>query len=75
MSSPPVAPQGKKTLWAWTIATLFGIGFWKPGPGTAGSVAAAAIWLFAGHLVWTTPTVASFVTTAQLAHGPRPRPR
>jgi phosphatidylglycerophosphatase A len=66
-SATTPAVRGKKTLWAWTIATFFGAGFWKPGPGTAGSIAAAAIWLFAGHLVWTTPTATSFVTTAQLA--------
>ena len=35
---------GKKTLWAWTIATFFGAGFGKPGPGTWGSVAATLIW-------------------------------
>jgi phosphatidylglycerophosphatase A len=66
-SSAPISAQGKKTLWAWTITTFFGAGFWKPGPGTAGSIAAAAIWLFAGHLVWTTPSSTSFVTTLHLA--------
>jgi len=66
-AEPPLTPKPKKTIWAWTIATFFGVGFWKPGPGTAGSIVAAAMWLFAGHLVWTTPTVTSFVTTAQLA--------
>jgi phosphatidylglycerophosphatase A len=39
-----------KTLWAWTIATFFGAGFWKRGPGTAGSVAAAGIWFVAGWI-------------------------
>jgi len=34
----------KKTLWAWTIATFFGAGFGKPGPGTWGSVAAVLLW-------------------------------
>ncbi len=66
-NSATASPAGRKTLWAWTIATFFGAGFWKSGPGTVGSIVAAAIWLFAGHLVWTTPTVTSFVTTAQLA--------
>ncbi|MBV8522019.1 MAG: phosphatidylglycerophosphatase A [Acetobacteraceae bacterium] len=45
-TSPPV----RKTPWAWTIATFFGAGYWKHGPGTAGSVAAAAIWLLTGYI-------------------------
>ena len=39
---------GRKTLWAWTIATFFGAGLGKPGPGTWGSVAAVLIWAWAG---------------------------
>jgi phosphatidylglycerophosphatase A len=35
---------GTKTFWAWTIATFFGAGLGKPGPGTWGSVAATLIW-------------------------------
>jgi phosphatidylglycerophosphatase A len=43
----------RKTLWAWTVATFFGTGLGKPGPGTWGSVAAtllftAAVLLHAG---------------------------
>jgi len=34
----------KRTLWAWTIATFFGAGYGKPGPGTWGSVAAVLLW-------------------------------
>jgi phosphatidylglycerophosphatase A len=59
--------QGKKTLWAWTIATFFGAGFWKPGPGTAGSVAAALIWLIVGQLTITSTTATSFATHNELA--------
>jgi phosphatidylglycerophosphatase A len=33
----------RKTIWAWTVATFFGAGFGKPGPGTWGSVAATLI--------------------------------
>ncbi len=33
----------RKTFWAWTIATFFGSGLGKPGPGTWGSVAATLI--------------------------------
>ena len=43
------APQrGTRTLWAWTIATFFGAGLGKPGPGTYGSVAATLLWALAG---------------------------
>ena len=38
------APTQKRTLWAWTVATFFGAGFGKPGPGTWGSVAAVLLW-------------------------------
>lgn len=43
---PPVRTH--KTLWAWTIATFFGAGLGKPGPGTWGSVAALLLWALAG---------------------------
>lgn len=38
------APAASKTLWAWTIATFFGSGLLKPGPGTWGSAAALLLW-------------------------------
>jgi phosphatidylglycerophosphatase A len=38
-------PAETKTLWAWAVATFFGAGLLKPGPGTYGSVAALVIWL------------------------------
>jgi phosphatidylglycerophosphatase A len=40
----------KKTRWAWVLATWFGAGRMKPGPGTYGSVAAVLLWYFAAHL-------------------------
>ena len=33
-----------KTAWAWVIATFFGAGLGKPGPGTWGSIAALLLW-------------------------------
>jgi len=54
---PAIAPESalplkpKRTSWAWWIATFFGAGYWRPGPGTAGSLAAAAIWLALGKIV------------------------
>ena len=34
----------RKTPWAWIVATFFGTGLGKPGPGTWGSVAALLLW-------------------------------
>ena len=47
--------QQKKTLWAWTVATFFGAGFGKPGPGTWGSVAAVLLWAAFANFVSATP--------------------
>ena len=48
MNSPIAAPAppaaSRKTIWAWTVATFFGAGFGKPGPGTWGSVGALLLW-------------------------------
>jgi phosphatidylglycerophosphatase A len=44
------ADGARKTRWAWLLATFFGAGRMKPGPGTYGSVAAALLWLGAAHL-------------------------
>jgi phosphatidylglycerophosphatase A len=43
-ASSPVQNQNPKTKWAWAVATFFGAGFGKPGPGTWGSVAAVLLW-------------------------------
>lgn len=39
-------PAAQRTRWAWLVGTFFGAGRLKPGPGTWGSLAAAAIWFF-----------------------------
>jgi len=49
------------TLWAWTVATFFGSGLGKPGPGTWGSVAATLLYAAAAYFL--------HPTTAQLALG------
>ena len=46
--APPVETM-KKTRWAWAVATFFGAGFGRPGPGTWGSVAAVLLW---GAAAW-----------------------
>ncbi len=34
-----------RTGWAWTLATFFGTGYLRPGPGTWGSAAGLLLWL------------------------------
>lgn len=46
--------SSRKTLWAWTVATFFGAGLGKPGPGTWGSIAAVLLW--AGFAIGLHPT-------------------
>src|SRR5579862_5237842 len=56
-----------KAPWAWTAGTFFGIGFIKPGPGTWGSLAAAALWFFAAraaHLNTISLAIATAVAAA-----------
>jgi len=43
-ATPAEQPAAHKTFWAWTVATFFGAGLGKPGPGTWGSVAAVLLW-------------------------------
>lgn len=59
------------TRWAWLIATSFGIGWLKPGPGTYASAAAAGIWFVAAHAarlgvegLAVTTAVAAIIVTA-----------
>lgn len=55
-------------LWAELIATFFGIGRMRPGPGTWGSAAAVVLWAGLAHAIptnWRTPAViilATFIT-------------
>lgn len=41
-----------RTPWAWTVATFFGVGNLRPGPGTYGSVAALVLWMIAAHFLY-----------------------
>ncbi|HVU44735.1 MAG TPA: phosphatidylglycerophosphatase A [Terracidiphilus sp.] len=47
----------KKTAWAFAVATFFGAGRLKPGPGTWGSVGAVLVWAAFAWLVHPTPHV------------------
>jgi phosphatidylglycerophosphatase A len=53
-----------KTLWAWVVATFFGAGFLRPGPGSWGSAAAALLWLAAGKGLHLAPAPLALLTAA-----------
>jgi phosphatidylglycerophosphatase A len=56
--------SARKTRWAWVLATWFGTGRMKPGPGTYGSVTAVLLWYAAAHLFlpgWLVLTLATAV--------------
>jgi phosphatidylglycerophosphatase A len=61
-------PQRGAPLWATIIATSFGAGHLRPGPGTWGSVAAVIVWAFASSPIpfadraWATVIAAAAVT-------------
>jgi phosphatidylglycerophosphatase A len=57
-------PAAGKTLWAWTVATFFGAGLGKPGPGTWGSVAAVLVWAAFGWLACPSPHMLLLVLLA-----------
>ena len=40
----PIQNPTRKTPWAFLIATCFGIGYFRPGPGTWASMAAVLLW-------------------------------
>jgi len=44
-------PKTPRTLWPWAVATFFGAGFLKPGPGTYASVTTVLLWLAAASLL------------------------
>ena len=50
-------PAAKKTLWAWTVATFFGAGLGRPGPGTWGSVGAVLVWAAFAWLAHPAPAI------------------
>jgi phosphatidylglycerophosphatase A len=56
-------PSRHKTLWAWTLATFFGAGLLKPGPGTYGSIGALVLWYGAAHVIQPTFLTLAVATT------------
>jgi phosphatidylglycerophosphatase A len=65
----PAVPQpaGRQTLWAWLVATFFGIGRLNPGPGTWASIATVLLWRalapFAGSLQVAAAIIAATTVT------------
>jgi phosphatidylglycerophosphatase A len=51
--------------WAWALATFFGTGTLRPGPGTWGSAAGLGIWLAVAH--WAHPTRAHLALGTAIA--------
>lgn len=69
--APPTvsgAPRPRAPLWATLVATFFGAGRLKPGPGTWGSVATVIVWALISSRIpleartWATITAAALVT-------------
>jgi phosphatidylglycerophosphatase A len=54
--------SARKTRWAWILATWFGAGRMKPGPGTYGSAAALLLWYCAAHLFHPQPLALAIAT-------------
>jgi len=54
-ATTPNQNENPTKWWAWTIATFFGAGLGKPGPGTWGSVATVLLWAIYAKLTHPTP--------------------
>ena len=65
--APALVQSGNCTRWAWTVATFFGAGFGKPGPGTWGSVAAVLLWAAFAWGLHPTPQTLFFALLAGIA--------
>ena len=65
--TPPLGQNQCHTKWAWIVATFFGAGFGKPGPGTWGSVAAVLLWAAFAWGLHPTPQTLFFALLAGIA--------
>lgn len=63
----PAVPKAERTRWAWLLATFFGAGYLRPGPGTYGSVAATSLWLIAGWVVHHNTVTLTWITAVGVA--------
>jgi len=55
------------TSWAFAVATFFGAGYGKPGPGTWGSVAALLLWAACNWFLHPSPQTLLFILLAGFA--------
>jgi len=65
--TPGAVAADRAPLWATLVATFFGIGRLRPGPGTWGSLAAVLIWLGLSRFIepaWQTLTLAGVAAIA-----------
>src|SRR5882672_9364683 len=76
MSSPPIAPlptfeakSADTPLWARLVATFFGVGRLKPGPGTWGSLATMLSWALIARFLPSTYVLPTNIILAALAVG------
>ena len=60
-------PEGKAPLWTNLVATFFGIGRLKPGPGTWGSLATVLLWWFLSGWIATQWQILFVICFAALA--------
>jgi len=66
----PATGAAKAPAWATLVATFFGTGRLRPGPGTWGSLAGALIWFAAGRALpaaFNTPVLAALIAIAMAA--------
>jgi phosphatidylglycerophosphatase A len=54
--------KARRTRWAWLVATFFGAGYLKPGPGTYGSTAAVLLWYFISRALAPSPITLAVAT-------------
>lgn len=66
-SAPASGAPPRKTLWAWAVATFFGAGLGKPGPGTWGSVAAVLLWAAVAAFMHPSAKTLVFILVAGIA--------
>jgi phosphatidylglycerophosphatase A len=63
-ASPTTPPTQNAPLWATVVATFFGIGRLKPGPGTWASVATTILWFRASSFLWPEYSTAATLAAA-----------
>lgn len=75
-SNTPIAPPSQieargqnAPLWATLVATFFGAGRLKPGPGTWGSLATVAVWAVVSHFLPDSWVIPANIALALLAVG------